>query len=84
MAKYQVLYICPLCNTWLKYGDPVEMNKEQATEMIAKVLRDQQFIGSQFYRAPMLIPHRCSNGDMGAAYFSGLRKVEDNEREKCR
>lgn len=84
MAKYQTLYKCSLCGTYLRYGEPTEMNEEQATGVIAKVLRDQQFIGSQFYRAPMLVPHRCSNGDMGAAYFSGLRKVENNEREECR
>lgn len=75
--KYQAVYKCPLCNNFIAYGDPKEMTKEQCVDVIAKVLRDQQFIGNQFYRSPLMIPHRCANNDIGAAYFAGLKEVPD-------
>ena len=75
--KYKVIYKCSLCNELIAYGDPKEMTKEQCVDVIAKVLRDQQFIGSQFYRSPLMLPHRCANNDIGAAYFAGLKEVPD-------
>lgn len=84
MNRYQVLYKCSMCGTYIAYGNSAQMNEENAVDIIAKVLKDQQFIGSSFLRSPLLIPHKCGNGNYGAAYFAGLRKVEDDEREKCR
>lgn len=84
MPKYQVLYKCAMCGTYIIYGDPAQMNEKDAVDIIAKVLKDQQFIGTSFLRSPLLIPHKCKNGNYGAAYFAGLRKAEDDERKKCR
>ena len=75
--KYQAIYKCSLCNGLMAYGDPKEMAKEQCVGVIAKVLRDQQLIGSQFYRSPLMLPHRCANNNIGAAYFAGLKEVQD-------
>lgn len=80
--KYQVVYKCPLCNTLIAYCDPKEMTKEQCVDVIAKVLRDQQFIGNQFYRSPLMIPHRCADNSIGAAYFAGLKEVPDGRHER--
>lgn len=77
--KYQVVYKCPLCNGLIAYGDPKEMTQEQCVSIIAKVLKDQQFIGNQFYRSPLMLPHHCANNNIGAAYFAGLKEVPDGK-----
>ena len=80
--KYQVVYKCSLCNGLIAYGDPKEMTKEQCVDVIAKVLRDQQFIGNPLYRSALMLPHCCSNNNIGAAYFAGLKEVPDGRYER--
>lgn len=74
MSRYVATYRCPLCGTHLKYGDAVECPEQMLAEILAKVVRNQQFIGSGMYVAPLYIPHKCSNGNAGLAQFVGLTK----------
>ena len=73
--KYFAAYKCPMCSTHLMYGDPKEMKEEDLPELLAKVVKEQKLLGTGLYRAPMHIPHRCSNGSAGLAQFIGFRKA---------
>ena len=72
--RYMATYKCPLCGTILKYGNAVELPEPMLPEVLAKVVRNQQMIGSAAYIAPMYIPHRCKDGNAGLAQFVGLTK----------
>lgn len=74
MSKYYVTYKCPLCGTLLCYGEPEEIPYDKLPELLAKVIRNQQFAGNPYlYQAPMHIPHRCKDGSAGLATFAGFR-----------
>lgn len=76
MGKYYAIYKCPMCSREIIISDnATEMNENDIPELLARVVKNQQFIGSQLYQAPMHLPHKCGNGDGGLASFIGFRKV---------
>lgn len=79
MGKYYAVYQCPMCSTKLRITDKnFEMDDEKMPELLAKVVRNQQFLGTNLYEAPIYIPHKCQNGDRGLARFIGFKKVKAN------
>lgn len=77
MGKYFAIYKCPMCLKEFKITEsPVEMDENMLPELLAKVVRNQQFLGSQLYQAPLHIPHKCGNGDGGMAQLIGFRKIQ--------
>lgn len=77
MGEYYAIYKCPMCFKELRITEnPVEMEENMLPELLAKVVTNQQFIGSQLYQAPLYIQHKCGNGDGGLAQFVGFRKVQ--------
>lgn len=78
MAYYNVVYKCQLCGGLLLYGKAQDVPYEQLPELCRKVVFNQMFMSNpDLYRAPMQIPHRCSDGNCGMAYFAGFRKVRE-------
>lgn len=77
MSKYYAVYKCAICNCLMRTTDnPIEIPKEELPTLLAKVIRNQSFIGNPYlYEAPMHIPHNCSNGDFGLAQFAGFKKM---------
>ena len=77
MAKYQVVYKCPLCNKLLTYGEPQDVSAtEQLLKTCNEVIFNQQFAGNPYlYQVPMYYPHICKNGDCGLSQFAGFIKV---------
>lgn len=75
MAKYQAAYKCPLCGRLFRWGDPVEIPYNKLPELLAMVIKNQRFVGTQFYTAPMQLPCNCPDGSAGMAHFAGFRKV---------
>lgn len=70
---YKALYKCEMCGQIQRYGDPVEADQDAAEKAVIKVISNQQFAGSVFYKAPMHITHRCTDGSVGISRFIGLR-----------
>ena len=75
MGKYVALYKCPLCEAKLTPGSPTEVPPDKLPSLLAHVVTQQQFLGSQLYNAPMHIPHKCKDGSAGLAYFAGFVKI---------
>lgn len=76
MGKYYAVYQCHMCSTKFRITDKnFEMNDEKMPELLGKVVRNQQFLGSYLYEAPINIPHHCKNDDYGLARFIGFKKV---------
>ena len=75
--KYYAVYKCPLCGTMFRYGEPHEVPEQQLPELLAMVIKNQNFFGHPtLYTAPMHIPHKCLNGDAGLATFAGFKKIK--------
>lgn len=78
MAYYNVVYKCQLCGGLLLYGKAQGVPYEQLPELCRRVVFNQMFMSNpDLYQAPMQIPHRCSDGNCGMAYFAGFRKVRE-------
>lgn len=71
---YRATYKCPLCGAIIKYGNPTECKESQLPDLLARVVKNQQFIGTTFYTAPLSIPHKCNDGNAGLAQFIGFVK----------
>ena len=83
MAKYNVIYKCPMCGKEFTTQDkPVEMEEHMIPELLAKIMKNQQFLGTVFYEAPLYLPHQCGNGDGGLAPLIGFRKVKESEDKR--
>ena len=76
MAKYAARYKCQLCGQLINYGNAVEMDYNQIPDVLSQVVKNQRFIGTSLYQAPMHIPHKCSDGSGGLACFCGLKKIQ--------
>ena len=78
MAYYHAVYKCQLCGRLLLYGKAQDVPYEQLPELCREVVFNQMFMSNpDLYQAPMQIPHRCSDGNCGMAYFAGFRKVRE-------
>ena len=77
MGYYFAVYKCPLCGKEFRVADnPVQMEENRIPELIARVVKNQKFVGNQYlYEAPMYLPHQCGNGDGGIAQLIGFKKV---------
>lgn len=75
MGKYVALYKCPLCGEQLAPGSPTEIPHDKLPELLAAVVKQQLFLGSPLYNAPMHIPHKCKDSSAGLAYFAGFAKI---------
>lgn len=75
---YVAFYKCPLCGRFLKYGEPKEVPYEALPDLCAQVIKNQQFLGTVFYQAPMHIPCKCPDGSCGMATFAGFKAVDAN------
>ena len=76
MSKYAARYRCQMCGQLIHYGNPAEVPYEKIPELLAQVIKQQQFLGTPLYQAPMHIPHRCADGSGCLAYFVGLKKLD--------
>lgn len=75
MSKYIALYKCQMCGQQIQYGGEAEVPYDKLPELLAAVIKQQRFIGSVFYQAPMHIPHKCADGSGGLACFVGFKKI---------
>ncbi len=75
MSKYIAMYKCPMCGTVLQYGQSAEIPYDKIPELLAAVVKQQKFIGTIHYQAPMHIPHQCPDGSGGLACFAGFKKI---------
>ena len=75
MKNYHATYKCPLCGTLILYGEARPVPYDKLPELCAKVVKNQQFIGTMLYQAPMHIPHKCADGSCGMAYFAGFKEA---------
>ena len=75
MAKYIALYKCPLCGVQFTPGSPTEVPPDKLPQLLARVVSNQRFLGTQLYNAPMHVPHKCKDGSAGLAYFAGFSKI---------
>lgn len=70
---YIAVYKCPLCGELQRYGNPAEIPYNELPVLCAQVVNNQQFAGNPYlYKAPMYLPHKCSNGNCGMSYFAGF------------
>lgn len=76
MAKYEVRYRCQMCGQELRQGNQAEVPYEQIPKLLARVVTNQQFIGTALYNAPQYIPHKCPDGSGGLAAFIGFKKIQ--------
>lgn len=78
MGKYYAVYKCLMCSCIFRVSDSaVEIDENNIPELLARVVKSQQFIGNQYlYNAPMYLPHHCKNGDGGLAHFIGFKKID--------
>ena len=67
--KYYTTYKCPLCGTLIKYGKPKEIKPD---ELIERAMNDIPANG------PVIMPHKCSNGNVGVALYCGLTVANTN------
>lgn len=75
MPKYVTTYRCQLCGQILHPGNPTEVPPDQIPKLLARVVSNQKFLGTQLYTAPMHIPHKCADGSGGLAAFVGFKKI---------
>lgn len=76
MAKYEVRYRCQMCGKEIRQGNPTEVPYEQIPKLLARVVTNQQFIGTALYQAPQYIPHQCPDGSGGLAAFIGFKRIQ--------
>lgn len=75
MARYKGYYKCVMCDTMLVLNEVIEMDQEQAVDLVGKTIRNQVFVGNPYLKqAPMFIPHKCRNGNAGLAVFAGFKR----------
>lgn len=73
--KYSAVYKCQLCRQTIQYGEPQEIPYDELSKLLAKVIQNQLFAGNPYlHKAPMHIPHKCKDGNVGLAYFAGFVK----------
>lgn len=78
--KYWAVYKCPLCGKLSRLGDSVELPYNKLSEILASVIKNQQFIGHPLlYRAPLYIPCKCDNGNAGLAQFAGFMQDKSEQ-----
>ena len=65
MKEYYITYVCPLCNTQIRYGSPIRVPDTVDIQVYIKTLQ----IGKTI---PAYIQHNCKNGSVGIAIFAGL------------
>ena len=76
MGKYYAIYKCPMCSKEFRITDkPTELKEDDIPQLLARIVSNQQFLGSALYQAPIYAPHKCGNGDGGLAQLIGFRKV---------
>ena len=75
--NYYAIYQCPMCGKKFRIADdPSAIDPDQFPDLIAKIIRNQQFINNNaLFKAPMHLPHKCETGDAGIAQLIGFRKV---------
>ena len=78
MAKYEARYRCQLCGNEMrtKEGKQTEVTDDQIPKLLARVVTNQQFIGTSLYQAPMYLPHKCPDGSGGLAAFIGFKRIQ--------
>ena len=76
MARYEVRYRCQLCGQVFRTGNQTEVTEAQIPKLLARVVTNQQFIGTALYQAPQYIPHKCPDGSGGLASFIGFKKIQ--------
>lgn len=76
MAKYEVRYRCQLCGQEFRQGNQTEVPYEQIPKLLARVVTNQQFIGTKLFNAPQFIPHQCPDGSGGLAAFIGFKRIQ--------
>lgn len=77
MAKYRAMYKCLLCGRMIAFGEPQEVPYDMLPELLGKVVQNQLFAGNPYlHKASMQIPHNCSNGAGGLAWFAGFAPDE--------
>ena len=76
MSKYAAIYRCQLCGQILHTGNSTEVPSEQIPDLLAQVIKQQRFLGTPFYQAPMHIRHKCEDGSGGLACFIGFKKLD--------
>lgn len=76
MSKYAARYRCQLCGQLIHYGNPAEVPYDKLPELLGQVVKQQAFLGTSLYQAPMQIPHKCADGSGGLAYFVGFKKLD--------
>lgn len=75
-GNYIAVYKCQMCGKEFRTSDKtIEMEHNDIPALLASVLKNQRFIGTSMYQAPLYLPHRCDNGDGGVAQLIGFRKV---------
>ena len=73
--KYSAIYKCSLCGQLIKYGQPHDVPYADLPKLLGKVVKNQRFAGNPYlHEAPMNIPHKCTDGSGGMAYFAGFMK----------
>lgn len=76
MSKYRAIYKCPLCGRSLTTGKPTEIPAGALPDLLASVVKSQQFSGNLYLNnPPMQIPHQCQDGSAGLAQFAGFQIV---------
>ena len=80
--KYWAVYKCQLCGKLLKINDSVEISYDELPSILGKVINNQSFINNPYlYKAPMYIPCKCNNGNVGLATFAGFMQ-DTSEKDK--
>ena len=73
--KYSAIYKCCLCGQWIRYEEPHEVPYDKLPELLGCVIENQKFTENPaLHEAPMYIPHKCRDGNVGLAYFAGFIK----------
>lgn len=76
IVTVQAIYKCPLCDTFITFGNTVQCKYFDLPGLLGKVEQNQLFAGNPYlHTAPLHIPHKCKTGDAGFAYFAGFRQV---------
>lgn len=77
MSKYAPIYKCGLCGAFVQYGTPQEVPPDKLVDLVARVVRNQQFINNPaLYQFPMHVAHPCANiRGCGLATFAGFKEV---------
>ena len=67
-----------MCGTDFRITDNlIDMNEDDIPKVLGKIVGNQQFIGSHLYMAPMMVPHKCGDGNGGLAHMIGLRQYHE-------